>query len=405
MGLRGYKATEIRRQNNQKLKEVLFKNSPISRVEIAEKLDVTNPTVSYIVNPLIERGLVREVTESSEGNSVGRPRIMLEYQPNAYYLCGVELGPYQTSYVLTNLMGDIIAKRQTDVNMDDYNAIFASVVQEVPALLQEASVPKEKVLGLGVCLPGLVDGSIGKIYTTFRKNWIDRDMKGELSEALGMQVALENNVRARTIGAELFDRSVKLEPFAYFYAFFGIACQMVIDGNILYGQSAAAGEIGHAVVEKDGPVCQNCGNRGCLEAVAGEQAILRRCRNIMQTGAPTILEQMVDSPDDLTVEHILKAQECDDKVANMVMHDAIDYLGIALANIVNLISPRSVMIDARILSLPQNQQQMIEAVEANIFRVHVDKLDMTFLPEDPYRGARGGAALVAKEFLIENAEI
>lgn len=405
---KGSKATVMRRQNYQMLKRVLYRHSPISRVEIAHKLELTTPTITYIITPLIEKGLVREITEhpeTPENNSVGRPRIMLEFEPTAYYLCGVDLGPYRISCVLTNLVGEVIAKNQLVSNMDDYDATVQTVVREIPALIRQVGIPREKVLGLGVCLPGLVDGNLGKIYTTYRKSWIDRDLIGDLSTALHMRVALENNVRARVIGADLFDRSVNSEPFAYFYTLFGVACQMVVGGKVLYGQSAAAGEIGHTVVERDGPICENCGNRGCLDAVAGEQAILHRCRSIMLTKTPTILHEICESPEALTIEHVLQAQQCDDKVANLVVRDAVDYLAIALSNTVNLISPRSVMIDARILSLSRNQKQMMEAVEKNIFRVHANKIEFTFLPFDAYRGARGAAALVVKEFLIDNPEL
>ena len=214
-----------------------------------------------------------------------------------------------------------------------------------------------------------------------------------------MKVEVENNVRARAISAELFDRIVKAEPFAYFFVSFGVACQMIIDGKVLYGQSAAAGEIGHTVVQRNGPVCPTCGNRGCLEALTGERAILQQCREIMAAGTPSVLGELCEDPSRLTMEQVLAAQEMGDKAVNNVIEEAIEYLGIALANTINLISPRAVVLEGRILSTPKNQARMLSVVDQYMFHIHSGITDFTFQSYDPDRGARAAAAVVVKEFL------
>ena len=174
---------------------------------------------------------------------------------------------------------------------------------------------------------------------------------------------------------------------------------MIIDGKVLYGQSAAAGEIGHTVVQRNGPLCPTCGNRGCLEALAGERAILRQCRDIMATDTPTILKDLCREPGQLTMDQVLAAQEMGDQAVGHVIEDAIEYLGIALANTINLISPRSVVLEGRILCTPKNQARMLQTVEQYMFHFHSGMIDFAFLPYDPDRGARAAAAVVVKEFL------
>ena len=245
----------------------------------------------------------------------------------------------------------------------------------------------------------MIDGSADKIYDTFYDGWTEHSLSADLSQRLGLKVEVENNVRAKAIGAELFDRMVKAEPFAYFFVSFGVACQMIIDGKVLYGQSAAAGEIGHTVVQRNGPVCPTCGNRGCLEALTGERAILQQCRDIMASEGPTILRQLCKDPKELTMDHVLMAQGMGDKAASNVIEDAIEYLGIALANTINLISPRAVVLEGRILSTPKNQARMLRTVEQYMFHIHRGMIDFTFLPYDPDRGARAAAAVVVREFL------
>ena len=401
MNEKGSNHQQLKLNNYHLIKKYIYQHSPISRVEIAQKLGLTTPTITGMVNPMIAGGLLREtmVESCNEEKRAGRPRVMLEYVPDAYYVCGVDVGPYQINYVLTDLCGHVVDTLHTDDKLDEYDTTLELLSKQIPGFIARTGVPKGKILGVGICLPGLIDGSVGKIYTTFHEGWVHHNLAAELEQRLGLRVATENNVRARAIGADLFVREVKQEPFAYFYVSFGVACQFIIDGKALYGQSAAAGEIGHTVVQRGGPVCPTCGNRGCLEALAGERAILQRCREIMQTDDKTALWTFCGVPKALTMEHVLKAQETGDEPVNLVMEDVIDYLGIALANTINVVSPSTVVLDAKIFMAPRNQDLMMHAVRRNMFRVHVDKTQFEFLPYDPDRGARGAAAVVVKDFL------
>ena len=392
---------QLLKQNNHNLiKRFIYRNSPISRVEIAQQLGLTTATITGMVNPMISSGLLREtVAPAEEAKSAGRPRMMLEFVPDAYYICGVDVGVYRTSYILTDIRGNIIAIRDTDQPLDAYQVTLERLSREIPDFWAASDIPKEKMLGIGICLPGMIDGSADKIYDFFYEGWTEHNLCAELGQRLGLKVEVENNVRARAISAELFDRMVEAEPFAYFFVSFGVACQMIIDGKVLYGQSAAAGEIGHTVVQRNGPVCPTCGNRGCLEALTGERAILQQCRDIMATDTPTVLRELCQDPKLLTMDQVLEAQEMDDKAIGNVIADAIEYLGIALANTINLISPRAVVLEGRILSTPKNQERMLRTVEQYMFHIHSGMIDFTFLPYDPDRGARAAAAVVVKEFL------
>ena len=404
MNEKGSNHTLLKRNNYHLIKKYIYQHSPISRVEVAQKLCLTTPTITGVVNSLINRGLLRDTAApaSEEGKSAGRPRVMLEFVPSAYHICGVDVGPYWINYVLTDLQGNVVASRHTGKVLDEYDRTLELLSREIPDFLAEAGAGTEKLLGVGICLPGLIDGSAGMIYTTFQQGWTEHDLSAELGQRLGVPVVVENNVRARAICADLFDRGVTAEPFAYFFVSYGVACQMIIDGKVLYGQFAAAGEIGHTVVQRGGPVCPTCGNRGCLEALAGERAVLQRCRRIMDSGDTTILRELCEKPEKLTMDQVLKAQSMGDEKVNLVMEDVLDYLGIALANTINTISPRAVLLDGHILSFPENQAMLLRSVERNMFRVHVGKTSFSFLPYSPDRGARGAAAVVVRDTLLNS---
>ena len=400
MNERGSNHQLLKQNNHNLVKRFIYQNSPISRVEIAQQLGLTTATITGMVNPMISSGLLREtVAPAEEAKSAGRPRMMLEFVPEAHYVCGVDVGVYRTNYCLTDIRGNVVAVRHTDQPLGEYRVTLERLAQQIPDFLTEAEIPMNKVLGVGICLPGMIDGSVDKIYDIFYEGWTEHNLCAELGQRLGLKVEVENNVRARAISAELFDRMVKAEPFAYFFVSFGVACQMIIDGKVLYGQSAAAGEIGHTVVQRNGPVCPTCGNRGCLEALTGERAILQQCRDIMASDTATVLKELCMNPRGLTMEQVLMAQEMGDPAVGHIIEDAIEYLGIALANTINLISPRAVVLEGRILSVPRNQARMLRTVEQYMFHIHAGMVDFTFLPYDHNRGARAAAAVVVKDFL------
>ena len=393
------------KQNNYHLiKKYIYQHSPISRVEVARSLSLTTPTITGMVTPLLAKGLLRETDgpQDEKGKHAGRPRTFLEFVPGAYSICGVDVGPYWINYVLTDLQGNILARRHTEDVLDEYRKTLDLLAREIPRFVKEAGAEMSDLLGVGISMPGLIDGSADKIYTTFQANWTEHDFAKELGGLLGTRVMVENNVRARAVGANLFDRSVTAEPFAYFYVSFGVACQMILDGKVLYGQSAAAGEIGHTVVQRGGPVCPTCGNRGCLEALAGERAVLKRCREIMEGDPNSVLHRLCPDGEKLTIDHVLRAQEMGNEAVHLVMEDTLDYLGIALANIINTISPRLVMLDGHMLASEGNQSMLLRAVQRNMFRVHAGRTKFVFQTYDPNRAARGAAAVVVREFLLNS---
>lgn len=401
MSRKGINQFDQRQQNSWLIKKHLYLNSPISRVEIAHSLGLTTPVISSTIAPLVAAGIVKEqesaAVETAKG--AGRRPVLLTYNPEAYYACGVDLGPYYTNYVLTDLCGSVVVKLHTDRSMDTYERTIENLSEQIPAFLAACGIPREKLLGVGVAMPGLINGSEGMIYTTFKKGWTEFDPAAALEARLHIPVLVENNVRAKVIGAELIARMVTAQPFAYLSVFYGIACQMIIDDKVLYGKSAAAGEIGHMVVQRGGPVCPTCGSRGCLEAMAGERAILTRCREVMALEPGCLLWQLCPEPEALTIEQVLEAQAQGDLHVGDILYDALDYLGMALANVVNLLSPAMVVIDGRIFAPADNQAYLLRAAERSMFRVHSHQVQFRFLPYDPYRGAQAGAAVVIQQFL------
>ena len=397
----GYNLPKLRKQNEVSIKEVIYKYGPISRSEIAEMLSLTPPTITSNVANLIQAHLVRECEgEDKEEKSVGRKPIMIDFIPDAKYVAGVELGPYRTTLCVLDLRGHVIFSLSKPAASGNYHKMLEQLSLDIDHLWNESCVPMELAVGVGVGLPGFIECNKGVIRTSFRVDWNNRHFANDLSMKIGMPVLIENNARVRVIGAELLGSKIRADTIAYFFISKGNACPLVIKNNILLGETAGAGEVGHMVMEVGGPKCDICGNNGCLDAIASERAIRNRAIQAMGADLKTILETLCEDKARPSIEEILKAQEAGDRVIDAIVSDAVRYLGVALSNIINFISPQLVLVDGYIMKLESNRNLLLEITKKNVFGLNSQEVDIQFVEYDVFNGAKGAAALIIKNMFI-----
>ena len=405
----GNNLEKVKTQNTESIKEVIYKYGPISRAEIAEMLRLTPPTITTNVAELIQCGLVRECAADAAGgtrrseHTLGRKRIFIDFVPDAAYTVGVESGVYGTLACLVDIRGNVVNQISMAGVHRDYEAAMDAVADSVKTLLEKSDIPGEKIVGMGIGLPGFVDGHSGTLRYGAMYKWKDKPVAQDISRRTGLACRVENNARCRALGEELFSQKLRPETFAYFLISRGLACPLVIRSRLHAGEMAGAGEVGHMVVDRFGPTCPTCGNRGCLEAVSGETAIRNRCIQALKAGIPTILRDICADPADPQMGEILMAQRSGDRIISAIMEDAISYLGVGLANVINLINPPLVIVDGYIMEPEENQALLVDETRKNIFSLNETEVDIEFVPFDKFRAAKGAAALAVKKFVIQES--
>jgi glucokinase len=204
--------------------------------------------------------------------------------------------------------------------------------------------PQATVLGVGVGAPGPLDIHRGVVILTPNLGWSNVPLRSLLAAAIGLPIALENDANAAVqaecwVGAARAGRCVIGLTLGT-----GIGGGIVLDGKLHHGASDAAGEFGHMVINFDGPLC-GCGNHGCLEAYASGRNIARRARELMAQGQASALDALSGGvPDRVTAELVYHAAATGDAVAGQVAEDTARYLGIGVANLINLFNPDMVVI-------------------------------------------------------------
>jgi predicted NBD/HSP70 family sugar kinase len=249
--------------NRRIVLDVIRREGRISRREIVDRVSLSPQTVANITNDLQTIGLIaaRRLTGAK---SRGQPPIAFELNPNAGNSIGISLEPGRAAAALVNLVGEILDRREVDVDTHDRHAVLSSMLGLVNELVRRPAT-SERLWGVGVALPGpLIKTDISCVGPTTLEGWTDLSVLDELRDAARLQVFYSVDSVAGALGETLFGVARSLDNFFYMHFGVGLGGTLVVNRAAYRGANGNATEIGHIPVVPGGKPCY-CGNRGCLE--------------------------------------------------------------------------------------------------------------------------------------------
>ena len=208
----------------------------------------------------------------------------------------------------------------------------------------QAEDPRAKILGVGIGSPGPLDRKKGLVIFTPNLRWKNMPLRDRIAKGLGLDAALDNDANCAMLGEHWVGAARGARDAVCFTIGTGIGGGIVVDGKLVHGASDAAGEIGHITVEINGRRC-GCGNDGCLEAYASGPAIARRAMEMVDAGASSDLPIMVNGqPSAITAQTVFEAAARGDALADEIVRDTARYLGVGIANMLNILNPEVVVV-------------------------------------------------------------
>ncbi|MDQ2846612.1 MAG: ROK family transcriptional regulator [Actinomycetota bacterium] len=292
----------------------------MSRSDLMDHLGLSAPTVTENVRRLIDLGFVRELSPVVAGS--GRPRVPIKLIPDAAHVAGLAPGATDLNAAVIGLDGSIATAVTHDFAPDE--PVGPQAARTMRAVLDGHPHP-ELIRGVGVGLPGVVDGETGimRLSGTFGPSWTDRDVRSEIAAATGLPTVVDNELRASTVAELLFGLGRDHDDFGVLGLGDGVGFGMVLDREVLRGPAGIGGELGHVALDPDNSVCL-CGNRGCLQAKVRVPALLERAVAAGAIAAGDGLDQLLAAaPHSADVRDILLT--------------AGQVLGRAIAIVVNLL--------------------------------------------------------------------
>ncbi|MEI6291873.1 MAG: ROK family transcriptional regulator, partial [Chloroflexota bacterium] len=313
----------IRAINRSLVLNCIKAHGPIGRADVARQTKLSPATVTAISAALIEENLIMEV--STGASSGGRPPILLAINPKGGYVIGIKLRDDSAVCALTDLEATILARSSIKLSGHDPEQVVSDLSELVSEMIRTQKIRKSSILGVGVGLGGIVDSEQGILRQSpiYGDRWREVPLRAMLEKKMKVSVYLENDVNTLTLTEKWFGSGQGLDNFLTITVGRGIGLGIVLNGQFYRGQGGGAGELGHTVVDPNGPAC-GCGKRGCLEAYIGDPGLVRTANESYgRKEIPARLER---------VEELLTLAEAGNSAALKIYADAGQILGKMVAN-------------------------------------------------------------------------
>ena len=326
--------TAQRLDGRRRIIAALRQLGPVSRAELARKTGLAPSTVSALVSDLMRAGLVVEQTGEqvpAVGAKGGRPATRLALHRSAGVVAGIDFGKRHLRVAIADLSHDFLAEHAEPLTRDrpaheDIQAAGALL----ETALRTAGVERDQVIGVGMGIPGPIDQSTGQLGdSTILPGWVGVEPAPAMAEALGLPVEVDNDANLGALSEWMWGAARGYSDVVYLKVATGIGGGLIINGRPYAGSGGTAGEIGHTVIDPAGPICR-CGNRGCLEMLAGADAVLEALR-------PT-------HGDDIGVADVIVMAREGDVGCRRAIADVGRAIGSALATVCNLVNPECIVV-------------------------------------------------------------
>ena len=259
---------------------------------------------------------------------------------------GIDFGATFIKMGLVDDRGKIRRRLSLEVRKDlSQTKLFEAICQAVHSLAKTEGIALKKVLGIGVGVPGLVDPEKGTIhFLTHVPGWRQIPLARQMRRRLGLPVFLDNDANLMALGEATYGAAKGCREVICLTLGTGVGGGILVNGSLYYGASFSSGEIGHMPVARNGSRCA-CGGRGCLELYVGNRAIASRARERLRRGESSLISKLVKGRlEKITPKTIDEAARRNDRLALTVWREVGEWLGIALAGLVNFFNPQRIVI-------------------------------------------------------------
>lgn len=340
--------SSLHRANLERVIRAVRLSGSLTQAEIARGTGLSAATVSNIVRELKDNGIV-QVTPTSSG---GRRARAVTLSGDAGIVAGVDFGHSHLRVAIGNLAHQVLAEQSEPIDVDaSASQGLDRAEQLVGELIEATGVRREKVIGVGLGVPGPMDIETGVLGSTaILPGWSGVNPRQELAERLRMPIQVDNDANLGALGELVWGSGRGARDLAYIKVASGVGAGLVIDGRIYRGPGGTAGEIGHITLDESGPVCR-CGNRGCLETF---------------TAAGYVLELLRASHGpDLTLPRVVQLARQGDPGCRRVIADVGRHIGMGVASLCNLLNPSRVVLGG---DLAEAGELVLTAIRESVSR-------------------------------------
>jgi len=355
----------IRNFNEGLVLKTIEENGSISRADVGKIVGLTPPTISAIVKDLIERDIVQEIGKGA--SSGGKKPILLKINSKIAYMIAVDLGGENGIRVALMDLSYHIIKEKFGPKIEFLNGKkFKNALSVILTdFIREMNIPKGKILGICIGVPGIIDYKLKKVTVAPCLNW-EISLEDLNLREIGISITIENDVNLMALGEKTKGIAQKIKNFVFVGERTGIGAGIIINRKLYKGANNAAGEVGYLLIDPE-YAPKSTRDYGCLEKLASYKVIVDKARE--KTG------------ENIRVIDVFKMAAEGDSIALRIVKEALRFLAYGIGNISCVLDPELVIIGGGISILPP---RFLEEIKKNIREIipFVPKIEFSKLGED-----------------------
>ena len=381
----------MRNANALSILNYLRTNGVSTRREIQAATGLSWAAVSTITADLIAQDILIE--KAPKERVSGRTPTLLDFNPRKNLSIGAEINVEGLTVVLLDLRGKVISAQEELLDQAEKHSTLNQMTRMIEEMLRKNHLQKKQLLGIGVSVQGSVDkeGSVS-LYNHYIEDWRDVPLKDLFEDYFGVPVRVMHDPVCIALAEERERQYLTQNDFVLIRLGYGIGMSYLHDGKPLPGHEGTAGELGHMVVNSDGEAC-TCGNQGCLEAYCSIRGIARRIYEATIPEASRADKPFYDNDIVYLKNMLIRAAGMADrgnKIMQKIFDDAGRYMGIGIANLINLLNPRYVVLTGGVLDISDRMvKQTKEYACKNAW--HISSFDIIITKESRRRASMGAA--------------
>lgn len=386
--------------NKQALKKSILRlvreEEPVSRTRLQKVLRMRLATITEITHELIDSGYI--VEGGIIADKKGKKKLLYINREN-YRVVGIDLTRGSITALLTDLAGGIVAQKHyhvgTDIDVDTVIKMIVNIKNEFAGIN-----PNSKIMGMGISFMGSLDRERKTIVASSHyTNFINVPIREMLEKLCNIPVLIDCSNNLYLLAEKWFGCARQAKDVLYVEISEGIATGIIAGGRLIRGFSGIEGELGHTIVNRGGEICV-CGNRGCLETVASSRVIVDKAKQLLSKGAISILkDKAVEIQKGIEIDTIYKAAGMNDRLAISLLSDAAEYIGVSVANIINITGPEMVIFGG--FEINKNNvytDMLINETKKHIFSPILRNITFGISDFGSLGSALGGTAMILSDF-------
>ncbi len=386
--------------------DTVRKFEPLGRCDIAKITGLSGAAVTKLVRDLIQKSFLKE--DGFGASKGGRYPVLLKLVPEAMFVVGVDIGAAKMRSVVVDLEANVITGATHPTHPEEgKEKTLKKVMDIINEVVEQSGVNWDKIKGIGIGLSGIIDHKSGVcLFWPDVEGWENVPLKEIVEDKFGLPVQIDDSARTMALAESWCGLAKEVENFIFINLGIGVGAAIFFHSQLYRGTGGTAGELGHMTIDENGPRC-SCGNYGCLETLVSGPAIARRARKALKDGVISIMSKLAGGKlENVTSEIVVEAAKRGDKLAFNLMEKTGEYLGIGIANAINIFNPQLVIIGAGVSKagdlildpLKRTVKKRALQVASSAVEIKISKLG-------DRSGALGAATLILKDVFQKHKKL